>query len=433
MMTATYSPEDNKLRLYSTTRLAPETYARVKAAGFIWAPRQGLFVAPMWTPHREDLLLELCEEIGDEDTSLVERAEQRSKRFNEYSDNRNDDAEAARNAIAAISDNIPIGQPILVGHHSECRARKDVERIDNGMRRAVKMWETSDYWQRRAEGAIRHAKYKERPDVRARRIKGLESDKRKVEHRLAETQKFLVAWKWDGLTRERAISIANHDHITVYYTKDKYPASTYEGASSVWSGLDKGLIDEQEAARISCAAHEPYVPVAQRWLNHYENRIAYERAMLAESGGTAADRTRPEKGGACQCWVSPRGGWSYIQKVNKVSVTVLDNWRNGGANFTRTIPFDKLIAVMTAAEVQARQEAGLLLDIDDGIGFLLRQPPPSEEPGKDDSEATLRRLSDEQGVLKERQDELIADVTAKSQPGAKVGPFILNSEIEAVR
>ena len=37
-MTATYSPEDNKLRLYSISRLAPELYARVKAAGFIFAP-----------------------------------------------------------------------------------------------------------------------------------------------------------------------------------------------------------------------------------------------------------------------------------------------------------------------------------------------------------------------------------------------------------
>jgi hypothetical protein len=45
--TANYSPEDNKLRLYSTTRLDSETYARVKAAGFIWAPKKDLFVAPM--------------------------------------------------------------------------------------------------------------------------------------------------------------------------------------------------------------------------------------------------------------------------------------------------------------------------------------------------------------------------------------------------
>lgn len=49
MYTATYSPDDNKLRLYAATRLDPETYARVKAAGFRWAPKQDLFVAPMWT------------------------------------------------------------------------------------------------------------------------------------------------------------------------------------------------------------------------------------------------------------------------------------------------------------------------------------------------------------------------------------------------
>jgi len=66
-LTATYSPEDNKLRLYSSSRLDSATYERVKATGFKWAPRQELFVAPMWTPVREDLLMELCGEIGDEE------------------------------------------------------------------------------------------------------------------------------------------------------------------------------------------------------------------------------------------------------------------------------------------------------------------------------------------------------------------------------
>ena len=35
----------------------------------------------MWTPEREDLLLELCGEIEDEDTTLIERAEARAERF----------------------------------------------------------------------------------------------------------------------------------------------------------------------------------------------------------------------------------------------------------------------------------------------------------------------------------------------------------------
>jgi hypothetical protein len=41
--TATYSPEDNKLRLYNSTRLDREIYARVRGAGFIYAPKQELF------------------------------------------------------------------------------------------------------------------------------------------------------------------------------------------------------------------------------------------------------------------------------------------------------------------------------------------------------------------------------------------------------
>ena len=429
MMTATYSPEDNKLRLYASSRLDAELYARVKTAGFKWAPRQDLFVAPMWTPGREDLLLELCGEIDDEDTNLVDRAEERSERFTDYSASRTEDADRAQKAVAAIADGIPFGQPILIGHHSKRRHRKDIERIDNGMRRAVKMWDTAKYWTDRADAAVRHAKYKERPDVRARRIKTLEADKRKQERRIAESQKFLKMWQREGLTRNLALAISNQDHITVYYTKEKYPASTYEGANTLWGGLDKGIINEQEAAVIAIRVHERSIAFVQRWLTHYENRIAYERAMLAEGGGIIADKTGPEKGGACRCWASPCEGWSYIQKVNKVSVTVLDNWNNGGANFTRTMPFDKLTAVMNAADVQAKRKAGLLIESADGIGFFLRPTPP-EEPKEQGPEAALRRLWDAQGVSQERQDELIADTTAKAQPGAKIGPFTLGGKID---
>jgi hypothetical protein len=173
-MNATYSPEDNKLRLYAGGRLDPDTYARVRAKGFIWAPKQGLFVAPMWTPGRADLMVELCGEIEDEDKSLVERSEERAERMETYAENRADDAERARTRVESITHNIPMGQPILVGHHSEKHARRDAAKIENGMMKAVKMWEQAKYWEERAKAAISHAKYKERPDVRARRIKGFE-------------------------------------------------------------------------------------------------------------------------------------------------------------------------------------------------------------------------------------------------------------------
>ena len=343
--TATYSPEDNKLRLYASSRLDKETYERVKSAGFRWAPKQDLFVAPMWTPQREDILLELAGEIGDEDTSLVERQEQRAERFSEYSDARTEDAEQARAAVDRIAHGIPMGQPILIGHHSEKHARKDAERIENGMRKAVKMWETATYWKDRAAGAIRLAKYKERPDVRARRIKGLEADMRGF-LRDVEQQNFRIR-TWEKVkTIEQARTMAGHTNTT---------------GMELYFKLERGEVTAEQAREEVINSANSFKAWRERWIRHTANRLEYERAMLADAGGTEADKTRPEVGGACQAWCSWRGGFSTIQKVNKVSVTLLDNWGNGGKDFTRTIPFDKLKNLMSKAEVDAARAAGRLI------------------------------------------------------------------------
>lgn len=84
-LTATYSPEDDKLRLYTGYRVDQETYAysRLRAAGFSWFPEQQLFVVTNWTPERADLLIEFCGEIGDEDKFLVRRGGERADRIQE--------------------------------------------------------------------------------------------------------------------------------------------------------------------------------------------------------------------------------------------------------------------------------------------------------------------------------------------------------------
>jgi len=57
---ATYSAEDNKLRLRAfneAERMSEELYSEAKAIGFSWAPLQRLFVKPRWTPAAEDFCL----------------------------------------------------------------------------------------------------------------------------------------------------------------------------------------------------------------------------------------------------------------------------------------------------------------------------------------------------------------------------------------
>ena len=433
MMRATYSPEDNKLRLYPSTRLDSETYARVKSAGFKWAPRQELFVAPAWSPAREDLLLELCGEIGDEDTSLVDRAEMKAERFEEYSDKRADESDRARAAVSAIADNIPLGQPILVGHHSERRARKDAERIENGMRKAIKLWETSKYWQMRAAGAIAHAKYKERPDVRARRIKGIEADKRKQERARDEAEHLVRFWNGELFARNpttgerKKIEITEENRSFLYDILGKMPSSGVqfrgidnENWYSAWHCLapdgeryNNCPIKTVEEIKISALrVQASVIERCKRWIAHYDNRLMYERAMLSESGGTEAVKKGPEKGGACKCWASHRGAWSYIKKVNKVSVTVEDNWGNGGKNFTRTIPFDKLTAIMSKAEVDAEKAAGHITDTTDGTGFFLDESTKAEhittEPAKQELEKEQK--------MQAMKDALRAGVQVVSAP-----------------
>lgn len=325
--TATYSPEDNKLRLYSSTRLDKETYARVAAQGFRYAPKQGFFVAPAWTPAREDLLTELCGEVGDEDTTLVQRAEDRADRFEDYSESRQRDADSARNSARSIMGRFEFGQPILVGHHSERKARKDAERIENGMRRAVKMWETSQYWKDRAAAALAHAKYKELPEVRARRIKGLESDKRKQERNIEEATKWLNAWSRPDLTLEQGQNLANYCHLTLPRKEGDRP--DFDGNPSAHTALTNAspnLFVPRSLAEVVEHAQKVYPRViahAQRWLDHYENRIAYERAMLNEAGGLAAERFTIEVGGR----VLVDGEWVAVLRLNKsggrvVSLTV---------------------------------------------------------------------------------------------------------------
>lgn len=355
---ATYSPDDNKLRLYPAYRLDAEEYARVKAAGFRWAPRQELFVAPAWTPEREDLLLSMCDEIGDEDTSLCERAEERADRFEDYSEKRLRDAEQARETVQQVAGRFEGGQPILVGHHSERKARKDKERIERGMAKAVKMWDTSEYWKRRAAGALFHAKYKERQDVRARRIKKLESEQRKMLKHIKELESFAEFYESaDAMT------------ATLRDGRPKLPEvlSLYNSGlgDDGRKALREGALSLEEAAAKAAASKRAAIAHCDRWGAHYANRLEYERAMLQEQGGLVSDRFDIQPGGR----VLSRGNWYPVLKINRkdgqlTSVTVAGHWKT-------TISIERVTDYRPPAEGDAEV-----------VARVMKQPPLLNYPGE---------------------------------------------------
>jgi hypothetical protein len=74
-----------------------------------------------------------------------ERLEARLAKREEWAAKAAARSDARFGAATALADQIPLGQPILVGHHSERHARRDAERIRNNMTKGVEEAKLADH------------------------------------------------------------------------------------------------------------------------------------------------------------------------------------------------------------------------------------------------------------------------------------------------
>jgi len=77
--------------------------------------------------------------------------ERRAEQRREWAEGRRDKSDAAFGQARAISDMIPFGQPILVGHHSEGRARRDQVRIQSGVGKGVEHHQMAQHHEEKAD------------------------------------------------------------------------------------------------------------------------------------------------------------------------------------------------------------------------------------------------------------------------------------------
>lgn len=269
-MSATYSPEDNKIRLYASTRLDAETYQRVKAAGFQWAPKQELFVAPKWTPAREDLAIELAGEIEPEEMTIAERAAMKAERLDDLANKKARAANAFQRRADSLSEAFSFGQPILVGHHSERKARKTADKMRSAQDQAIKAAKSANYWLYRAEGAEAHANMKNNPRVRAGRIKTLLAELRDIQRDINAGHRALTFWAKATTDEQIRFALGRVSHET-----------TLSGYGT-YSAVEKGEMTPQEARARCIKSAEARVNSEnlQRWIAHILNRLSFEREML---------------------------------------------------------------------------------------------------------------------------------------------------------
>ena len=277
--TATYSPEDNKLRLYpSVDRLPREDYLYLRNEGFISAQKQGLFVAH-WKPYREDICVQLAGRITAEQTTLLERAEAKAERLDALAVKRAEQSNSYHEAANRISERFSFGQPILVGHHSERKARRDQKKMHSAMDNAIAAQKAVEYWNWKAEGVERYANMKNCTRTRLNRIKKLLAELRGFQRSINEAKRYIDICKKvhdstgkDTFNRDVETLVGFHD-ATPYYKGD-----------SLWRQLDKGTISHQDALSKCLAYNELKAssPNTLRWIQHTLNRLAYERSLLGE-------------------------------------------------------------------------------------------------------------------------------------------------------
>lgn len=75
-----------------------------------------------------------------------DRKESKADRYRELSEKNSILSTQRYENARHIGSFIPFGQPILVGHHSEARHRRDLKRIDDNMRKSIELGDKSSYY-----------------------------------------------------------------------------------------------------------------------------------------------------------------------------------------------------------------------------------------------------------------------------------------------
>lgn len=82
--------------------------------------------------------------VGRKD--YFERKELRVERLREKADKMRAESVDAFSDARKIQDSIPLGQPILIGLHSEKRSRQDRDKIDANIKKSVEKQELAEYY-----------------------------------------------------------------------------------------------------------------------------------------------------------------------------------------------------------------------------------------------------------------------------------------------
>jgi hypothetical protein len=220
--------------------------------------------------------------MAEREADRAERMEDRADRMDNRAQRRAAESDAARATADHLAEAMQ-GEPIKIGHHSEGRHRRDLDRVHTLTHKAIDLGKEAQHAAHLAQSAATHMQHREDPMMVARRLERLAADR-------GRTQRAL-----DGHTRNFRNGRGE------IYTTDVTPPAT----------------GEHRERLVLIAADE-------------DEQIAYWRAVLEQA--QADGRYNPIDVAAIKTGdaVKARGRWERVAKVNKTTITVVTapGWNN---------------------------------------------------------------------------------------------------------
>jgi hypothetical protein len=188
----TYKPSLGQIGLINSRDRAAKQWQINHAADTLRAAGHDVIVEIDDTPARS---------FAEVEQDSYDRAEDRVDRHTARAERASSDADARWQAERRIRDAYPMGQPILIGHHSEGRHRRDLARADRHAGKGIAAYRLAKTETHRADAAAGYQAGRENVPTTLRRIERLAATERKMvregapPQRLADIRAELEYWR----------------------------------------------------------------------------------------------------------------------------------------------------------------------------------------------------------------------------------------------
>lgn len=195
--------------------------------------------------------------VADREAEKAAHMEQRADMLADRADRRAGESASYHDRAHQLAERFPFGQPILVGHHSEARARRDADKVHTWHGKGFELDREAQRLAAAAESAATYIKHRENPYVAARRLLKLEAERRDTQRRLdGHTRNFRttsgeihstdVTSPATGAHRERLLTIATDQDMQITHWKAFLEAEKVAGR---YNPVDVSAIHKGDAIK----------------------------------------------------------------------------------------------------------------------------------------------------------------------------------------